>query len=105
MNGPPDWLVSLVPWLGHRRSRRAWQEVFEDSISLSVVFATSLGKWIESSVAIFIVGDPTQWPFWWAWAGLTVTSFVLIVFSYHLKQLAGEAAEKATDAAENLTDD
>lgn len=101
MKGPPDWLVSLVPYLGHRKSREAWREIFADNITLSVIFGTSFGKLVETSVVIVALGDSSQWPLWWTWGFLSVATFVMIVFSWYFKMIAKHAAERGSEVIED----
>jgi hypothetical protein len=94
----------FLPYVGDRRAREAWDEVFSRDVLGSVLIGGASGKFIENLVTltVFLTVGPRAGPYWEILARLcawTVGIFVgIYVFTYwhRIQKAAAEAAENAT---------
>lgn len=103
---------SLIPRLGDREARQAWDTVFSRETLGSVVLGGAAGKTVEQVIAlvvIFVVG-PDAPAFWTtvgylaAWLTALPIGIWLFVYWHHVAEAAKEAAEQAGEKAKKASE-
>lgn len=97
----------LIPWIGDRQARKAWDTVFSRDVLGSVVIGAATGKLVENliALAVLITLGPDANPLWEtvgyiiAWGIALPVGIYIFVYWHRIAKAAQEAAEQASDAA------
>lgn len=102
----------LLPYVGDRRAREAWDEVFSRDVLGSVLLGGATGKFVENMVTLsvlFVVG-PGAHPLWetfarlCAWTVGIVVGIYVFTYWHRVQSAAADAAESAKETVEEATE-
>lgn len=99
----------LIPWIGDRQARKAWDTIFSREVLGSIVIGSASGKLVENMIALVVLTalGPEAHPLWEtvgyiiAWGVALPVGIYIFVYWHRIAETAKEAAEQAQDATDS----
>lgn len=103
----------LLPWLGDRKAREAWDEVFSRKVLGAVVLGGATGKFVEYVVALLVLlglgaDAPPVWEtvgYLAAWAVAIPVGVFVFAYWHTIGEGAKETVEERTEAVVDTVED
>lgn len=97
----------LIPWIGDRQARKAWDTIFSREVLGSIVIGSASGKLVENLIAlgVLLTLGPGAHPVFEtlgyivAWGVALPVGVYIFVYWHRIMDKASETAEQAAETA------
>lgn len=99
-------MKDLLPYLGDRKARKAWDDIFSRDMLGSVILGGATGKFVENLVALSVLAviGPDADPLWEtlgylaAWSVAIPVGIYVFAYWHRIESAASEAADAVSDS-------